>query len=272
MLAMKSTATASIPQGDKRAFTQRGSHGAGLQHRPGKRRFRMPNLAEGFLWYLAFLFSVVVHEASHAFAAMKLGDHTAYEGGQVTLDPLPHIKREPVGTIVVPILSFLVGGWMIGWASAPYDPLWARTYPQRSAVMSLAGPLANLLVVLAAGLAIRLGMVLDLFQAPDHLTLSHIVESRQSGTLVAVATLLSIMFSLNLLLFTFNLIPLPPLDGSGVIPLLLSRERAVAYMDFIHDGHFGFIGIFVAWKLFDFLFDPVHLLFINLLYPGCGYH
>jgi len=232
----------------------------------------MPNLAEGFLWYLAFLFSVVIHEASHAFAAMKLGDRTAYEGGQVTLDPLPHIKREPVGTVVVPVLSFLVGGWMIGWASAPYDPLWARNYPQRSAAMSLAGPLANLLVVLVVGLAIRLGMAMDLFYAPESLTLSHIVASHQDGTLAGVATLLSILFSLNLLLFTFNLMPLPPLDGSGVIPLLLSRERALAYMDFIHGGHLAFIGIFIAWKAFDYIFDPVHLMFINLLYPGYGYH
>ena len=137
----------------------------------------MPNLSEGFLWYLAFLFSVVVHEASHAFTAMKLGDRTAYEGGQVTLDPLPHIKREPIGTVVVPILSFLAGGWMIGWASAPYDPVWARNYPQRSAMMALAGPLANLLVVAAAGLTIRLGMALDWFYAPDRINLSRIVAA-----------------------------------------------------------------------------------------------
>ena len=70
----------------------------------------MPNMAEGFLWYLAFHSSVVVHEASHAFAALKLGDKTAYNGGQVTLDPLPHIKREPFGTVAMPILSFLAGG------------------------------------------------------------------------------------------------------------------------------------------------------------------
>jgi Zn-dependent protease len=232
----------------------------------------MPDLAEGFLWYLAFLFSVVVHEASHAFAAMKLGDNTAYEGGQVTLDPFPHIKREPVGTVVVPILSFLAGGWMIGWASAPYDPVWARDNPKRSAMMALAGPLANLLVVAVVGLAIRLGMALDQFYAPDSLRLSHIVASRQDGTLAAVTTLLSILFSLNLLLFTFNLIPLPPLDGSGIVPFLLSRKAAVAYMDFIRGGHLSFIGLFIAWKAFDFVFDPVHLFFINLLYPGYGYH
>lgn len=232
----------------------------------------MPNLAEGFLWYLAFLFSVVVHEASHAFTAMKLGDRTAYEGGQVTLDPIPHIKREPIGTVVVPILSFLAGGWMIGWASAPYDPVWARNYPDRSAMMSLAGPLANLAVVAAAGLAIRLGIALDWFYAPDSINLSRIVASHQQGMLEGVTTLLSILFSLNVLLFTFNLIPMPPLDGHGIIPFLLSREKAVAYMDIIRGNHLSILGLFIAWKAFDFVFDPVHLFFIHLLYPGLGYH
>ena len=232
----------------------------------------MPNLAEGFLWYLAFLFSVVVHEASHAFVAMKLGDKTAYEGGQVTLDPFPHIRREPVGTVVVPILSFLVGGWMIGWASAPYDPVWARHYPRRSALMSLAGPLSNLLLVVAAGLAIRLGMALGLFFAPGSINASHVVAAHTDGALAGVAALLSIMFSLNILLFTFNLIPLPPLDGSGIIPLFLNESRAAGYMDFIHGSQFSFIGLLIAWKLFDLIFHPVHLFFINLLYPDFGYH
>lgn len=232
----------------------------------------MHNLSEGFLWYLAFLFSVVLHEASHAFTAMKLGDKTAYEGGQVTLDPFPHIKREPIGTVVVPVLSFLAGGWMIGWASAPYDPMWARNYPRRSALMSLAGPLANLAVVVVAGLAIRLGMAADLFYAPESINFSHLVTSRAEGTMAGLATLLSILFTLNLLLFTFNLIPVPPLDGSGIIPFLLSKERAVIYMDFLHGSQLSFIGLFVAWKVFDYIFDPVHLLFINLLYPDYGYH
>ena len=67
-------------------------------------------MAEGFLWYLAFLFSVVVQEASHAFVALKRGNKTAYNGGQVTLDSLPHIKREPFGTVAMPILSFFSTG------------------------------------------------------------------------------------------------------------------------------------------------------------------
>jgi Zn-dependent protease len=161
---------------------------------------------------------------------------------------------------------------MIGWASAPYDPVWARNYPHRSAMMALAGPLANLAVVAAAGLAIRLGMALDWFYAPDSVNLSRVVAAHQDGTLACVATLISILFSLNVLLFAFNLIPLPPLDGHGIIPFLLSREKAVAYMDIIHGNHLSFFGIFIAWKAFDYIFDPVHLLFINLLYPGMGYH
>ena len=81
----------------------------------------MDFLALGLGWYVVFVFSVTCHEAAHAFAAMKLGDKTAYHGGQVTLDPTPHVRRSPFGMVVVPILSFLLGGWMIGWASAPYD-------------------------------------------------------------------------------------------------------------------------------------------------------
>ena len=232
----------------------------------------MPNLAEGIVWYGAFLFSVVVHEASHAFAAMKMGDMTAYEGGQVSLDPVPHIKQEPFGTIFVPILSFIVGGWMIGWASAPYNPIWARNYPERSALMALAGPTSNLLVVLVAAILIHIGIATELFYRPGSINISHVVATHQTGIMSGIATFLSILFSLNLLLFIFNLIPLPPLDGSGIIPLFLSRDRAVAYMDFLHSGYFSFIGIFLAWELFNIIFDPLHLMAINLLYPGHGYH
>ena len=128
-----------------------------------------------------------------------------------------------------------------------------------------------LLVVVAVGVVIHIGIAMGLFYAPDSINFSHIVASRQEGMLVGLATLLSIMFSLNVLLFIFNLIPLPPLDGSGAIPLLVSREKAGAYMDFIHSSHFSFLGIFLAWQVFDFIFDPIHLLFINLLYPGAGY-
>jgi Zn-dependent protease len=75
-----------------------------------------------------------------------------------------------------------------------------------------------------------------------------------------------------LILFLFNLLPLPPLDGSGAVQLLMSTESALKFTEFVRQPTFGFIGIILAWNLFDYIFDPIHLLSINLLYPGPGYH
>ena len=107
-------------------------------------------------WYVAFLFCTVLHEAAHAWAAKLGGDLTAYDGGQVSIDPVPHIRREPVGMVVLPLLSLIMshGSWPFGYASAPYDPYWAMRYPKRAALMALAGPAANLLTAIGAGLLI----------------------------------------------------------------------------------------------------------------------
>jgi len=231
----------------------------------------MPNLADGFLWYLAFLFSTVFHEAAHALLAYKLGDPTAYEGGQVSLNPAPHIRREPFGTVAVPLISFLMGGWMIGWASTPYDPVWAQRYPKRSAFMALAGPSSNLLLAVSAGLLIRLGMAGGVFYPPNSITLSQVTAATQGGAFAAAATLVSIFFTLNILLFLFNLLPFPPLDGSGIVPLFLTERATVKYMDFMHNPAFGLIGLILAWNAFGHIFRPVHLLAIQLLYPGLAY-
>lgn len=232
----------------------------------------MGDLSTGLLWYFVFLFSTVLHEASHAFAALKFGDPTAYHGGQVTINPLPHIRREPFGTIVVPLFSFIMGGWMIGWASTPYDRIWARRNPHRSALMSLAGPASNLFLVVAAATLIHIGVYFDIFYAPDSINLSHITAAFEPGPWSSLASLLSIFFSLNLILCLFNLLPVPPLDGSGAAALFLDEERAASYHDFIEHPSFMFIGLFVAWKVFDVLYDPLHLFFINMLYPGVSYH
>ena len=77
----------------------------------------MPNLADGLAYYVVFLFSTTVHEASHAWAAKLGGDLTAYHGGQVSLDPRPHIRRAPFGMVVLPIISVLLSGWPFGFAS-----------------------------------------------------------------------------------------------------------------------------------------------------------
>src|SRR6185436_4556846 len=116
-------------------------------------------IAIGLVWFLAFLFSTTVHEAMHAFVAWKGGDPTAYHGGQVSLSPIPHIKREPIGMLVVPLLTSLTQGWAMGWASAPYDPLWAARHPQRAALMAAAGPAGNFAIALVAFSILKLGMI-----------------------------------------------------------------------------------------------------------------
>jgi Zn-dependent protease len=170
-------------------------------------------LGDALVYYAVFLFSTTLHEAAHAWTAKRGGDLTAYHGGQASLDPMPHIRREPFGMVILPLVSALLTRWAFGYASAPYDPSWA-----------------------------------------------------------SLAVLLSAFFSLNLLHAAFNLLPLPPLDGSGAMPLLLSREATVKYQDFIWSNPaIGWLGLFVAWKLFDVVFDPLFFAAVNLLYPGVSY-
>ena len=225
----------------------------------------------GCAWFLVFLFSTCCHEAAHAWSALRLGDPTAYRGGQVSLDPRPHLKREPVGLVVVPLLTFaLTRSWMMGWASAPYDPEWADRYPRRAAWMSVAGPAANFLLVGVAALLIRIGVWSGLFSAPAQATFSSVVEA-PAGIASAAATLLSILFSLNLVLGIFNLLPLPPLDGSAAVPLLLPERWSRAWLGFLRQPMLSWIGLLVAWRLFPALFEPVHTLALNLLWPGYLY-
>src|SRR5258708_19478430 len=120
----------------------------------------------GAIWYVVFVLSTTCHEAAHAVGAKLGGDLAAFHGGQVSLDPTPHIRREPFGMVLFPILSFVVGGWMMGWASVPYDPYWARRYPRRAAWMSLAGPGANLALTIFAALSIPAAIFMPAFTHP----------------------------------------------------------------------------------------------------------
>ena len=230
-------------------------------------------LVQGVIWYVVFLFSTTCHEASHSLAAKLGGDLTAFHGGQVTLNPAPHIRREPFGMVWAPILSFVLGGWMIGWASAPFDPLWQERYPRRAALMSLAGPGANFALFIIAAIFIRIGLLVGMFQAPATAGFTNITEAASPDALVRfAATFLSVMFFENLLLGTFNLLPVPPLDGSTGIAILMSERTALRFLRFTHDPTFRMVGLIAAWMLFDRAFDPVFTLALNALYPGAGYH
>jgi Zn-dependent protease len=229
------------------------------------------NLALATVWYAIFIVSLTFHEAAHAFAALKFGDPTAYYQGQVTLDPIPHIRRSPFGMVIVPIVSFILGGWMIGWASAPYDSYWADSNRRKAALMALAGPAANLVLILLAALTIRAGMLLGYFHAPEQITFSRITAA-SPGPANSLSILISILFSLNLVLLVFNLIPLPPLDGSSILTFFLSDQAARRYNAVIQEPQYRLIGLIIAWHMLDFILRPVHTIALNILYPGAGYH
>ena len=232
----------------------------------------MELIVQGLGWYAAFLMSVTLHEAAHALAALKLGDPTAYYGGQVTLDPIPHIRREPFGMVIVPILSFVLGGWMLGWGSAPYNPQWALNPPRRSCWMSLAGPGANLLLILIGAFIIRLGLLLGVFAAPESITYAQAVVRANNQALVGITTFISIVFSLNLILFCFNLLPLPPLDGSALPLLFLDRSTAQRYLETLFNPSYAMVGMVIAWNVFGPIFSRVHLLSSNMLYFGIAHY
>jgi Zn-dependent protease len=226
---------------------------------------------DGLFWFLAFLFSTTVHEAMHSFVAMRSGDPTAYHEGQVSISPLPHIRREPFGMVLVPLVTAFVYGWAFGWASAPYDPRWADRHPRKAALMSAAGPAGNFMIAIAAFGLLRLGLSLDYFTIPHEINFSHLVEHASGGPKGAAAFLaqgLSVLLMLNVLLGTFNLLPLPPLDGASAITLLMPDGLAERYRSVVNNSQFSLLGLLVAWMLFPQIARPLFRFVVQSLYAG----
>jgi len=227
------------------------------------------NLAHLGVWYLVFVFSTTCHEYAHALLAFKGGDTTAYEGGQLSLDPTPHVKRSPFGMVVVPLISYVYYGWMIGWASVPYDPQWGKRNPKRQGLMSLAGPAANLLLAALALAAIRALLAAGVFQMlpPTQMSIQQLVVATGDPTgqspVSALAMALSIMVNLNVLLGVFNLIPVPPLDGAGVLEGLGPRSVAQLYEKLRAQPLLGLLGLVIAWKLFPYVAVPALSLVLS---------
>jgi Zn-dependent protease len=173
------------------------------------------------LIYFILLLSLVIHEASHALFAKIGGDMTAYTGGQVTLNPLPHIRREPFGTVILPlIMLFSSGGKMcMGYAHIPVDPVWAYRFPKRAALMSAAGPLSNLLLAAAAFIAMKTMLGGGVVRVSEYDPFPAVLPpyGEGEGVFRDGCLALSYLLILNILLFTINLIPVPPLDGAGVV-------------------------------------------------------
>lgn len=206
----------------------------------------------------------------HAFVAYRAGDRTAYEGGQVTLDPLPHLRRSPFGMVAWPLLSFFIsgGGWMFGWASAPYDRHWADRHPTRYALMSASGPLANFLLVALGMLVIQLfmGQGLLTLSASPRLDALAVAAAEGSPAMDALAMALSVLVSLNVVLGVFNLLPVPPLDGFAVVEGLAPRSAAGFFQTVRFTPAYQFLGLAFAWYLGPTIIGPALAVAVGVLY------
>jgi Zn-dependent protease len=181
---------------------------------------------EYFFVIFILLYSIIFHEIAHGYAAYKLGDPTAKYEGRLTLNPLAHI--DPIGTIVVPALSFLIGGFLFGWAKpVPYNPFNLKNQSRDSLLIALAGPLTNIFLCLFFVFLYKI-FPLDIFYFG---------------------------LRINLILSFFNLLPIPPLDGSKILLAKLSIEQ-YQYLE-----SFGFILLIIFLSFFFNYFSN----FINLL-------
>ncbi|MDO8579689.1 MAG: site-2 protease family protein [bacterium] len=182
---------------------------------------------------IVLLFSVVIHEISHGYAALALGDHTAEYAGRLTLNPIKHIDL--VGTIILPIISLMLpGSFLFGWAKpVPYNPYNLRNQRWGEAIVAVAGPASNILLALIFGFFIRFYLI------PNDLLAS------------GAGVICQVIVMVNIVLAVFNLIPIPPLDGSKIISSILPRGfmRIRQSME-----RFGFFGVIIfllfIWQFF----------------------
>jgi Zn-dependent protease len=196
---------------------------------------------------VALIFSVIIHEISHGYMAEYLGDPTARLAGRLTLNPIRHLDL--FGSIILPLLLIFSGQPVIGWAKpVPYNPYNLKNPQKGGGLIALAGPVSNLLLALLLGLCIRVLANFPMFGAA------------QTDLIIFMFWL---VVSLNISLALFNLLPIPPIDGSKVLALILPR-RAQLHVDAfwarvwrIVQEHFviALIVLFITLpKILDFIF------------------
>ena len=189
---------------------------------------------------IVLLFSIIIHEIAHGSAALALGDATAKDSGRLSLNPLNHL--DPVGSILLPLFLFTIGAPLFGWARpVPINPYNFRDQKYGSLKVSLAGPAANMAVALVFGLILRFFLPLIPY-----------------GLILAFS---SIVF-LNILLAVFNLLPIPPLDGSHILFTFLPQSMRKVKIFLTRYGFFILIFlIFFFSGFFDFLRYIVYRIF-----------
>lgn len=201
---------------------------------------------------LPVLFAITVHEAAHGWMADRLGDRTARMLGRVTLNPLKHI--DPIGTVVVPLATFLLTGFLFGWAKpVPIDGRNLHSPRRDMALVALAGPASNLIMALIWGVVIRVG--LSLWDQSQWLALP-LVYMGAAGVLI------------NVILMALNLFPLLPLDGGRVLSSLLPPRWALRLSRIEPYGLILLLVLLVTGVLGAVLM-PVILGTIGIL-PGAG--
>lgn len=179
--------------------------------------------------FVVFLFSTACHEAAHAWMANRWGDPTGKEAGQLTLSPFPHIKREPFGMVVMPLIGLLAGGMLMGWASTPVTPSRMRDVKWGSFWTSAAGPLTNMLL---AGIFL---IACKLVSSP----LGYSLGDFRSGAVVFLWT----GVWLNIVLMILNFLPIPPLDGGNMLETLLPYNAAQMFQQIRPFGFFILIAL-----------------------------
>ena len=195
------------------------------------------------IFFVAILImSIVIHEVSHGYAADMLGDPTAKLAGRLTLNPIPHL--DPMGSVLLPIILVVSqAGFLFGWAKpVPYNPYNLKYGRFGPAIVAIAGPLSNIFIAIFFGLLIRFGAPLDLS--------------------IAFYDIFSMIVFVNVLLAVFNMLPIPPLDGSKVLLSVLPYKYH--YIEETLE-RYGFIillfFIFFAWGLIS----PIISLLFKLI-------
>lgn len=198
-----------------------------------------------FIFQIAILlFSVVIHEVSHGAVAYALGDHTAKNEGRLTLNPIPHLDF--FGSIVLPIIMYMTGGFIFGWAKpVPYNPYNLRDQKKGPAYVGAAGPLSNILIAVVFGLLIR-------FAFPLHLP-------------SAFLQIASYIVFLNLVLAIFNFIPIPPLDGSKIL-FALMPARSLEFQTALE--RYGIFLLLIFIFFFSGIIMPVVSFLLRLITGG----
>lgn len=209
------------------------------------------------------LFAISFHESAHAWSALQFGDTTARDRGRISLNPIRHI--DPFGSIVLPLVLYIFSGFIFGAAKpTPVDLRNTKNPRVASLVVSAAGPLSNFLL---AGVGIALLRVIRVISPESIGDLLQALQGRQfaAGTLAPVTYVLFQFALVNVALAVFNLIPIPPLDGSGVAAAMLGppAQRAFAVL-----APFGFLALILLMTtpLLGWIFTPFHRLLVGLVF------